>query len=250
MAGFQDILNKIRHNIGFGIGFTLTLQDTRSIHDSMNLPKMEFISYIYILYYHSRINFKFSPNMAGFQDILNKIRHNIGFGIGFTLTLQDTRSIHDSMNLPKMEFISYIYILYYHSHINFKFSPNMAGFQDILNKIRHNIGFGIGFTLTLQDTRSIHDSMNLPKMEFISYIYILYYHSRINFKFSPNMAGFQDILNKIRHNIGFWNSQNAKFPRLTSWRYVFNVAQMSVNKQRYWMDLTLARSHGLYVGVA
>ena len=29
-----------------------------------------------------------------------------------------------------------------------------------------------GFTLTLQDTRSIHDSMNLPKIEFIAYIYI------------------------------------------------------------------------------
>ena len=30
-----------------------------------------------------------------------------------------------------------------------------------------------GFTLTLQETRSIHDSMNLPKIEFIAYIYIL-----------------------------------------------------------------------------
>ena len=30
-----------------------------------------------------------------------------------------------------------------------------------------------GFTLTLQETRSIHDSMNLPKIEFMAYIYIL-----------------------------------------------------------------------------
>ena len=30
-----------------------------------------------------------------------------------------------------------------------------------------------GFTLTLQETRSIHDSMNLPKIEFITYIYFL-----------------------------------------------------------------------------
>ena len=30
-----------------------------------------------------------------------------------------------------------------------------------------------GFTLTLQETRIIHDSMNLPKIEFIAYIYIL-----------------------------------------------------------------------------
>ena len=28
-------------------------------------------------------------------------------------------------------------------------------------------------TLTLQETGSIHDSMNLPKIEFIAYIYIL-----------------------------------------------------------------------------
>ena len=52
-----------------------------------------------------------------------------------------------------------------------------------------------GFTLTLQDTRSIHDSMNLPKIEFIAYIYILYYQSSINFQFSPNLAGSPDILN-------------------------------------------------------
>ena len=30
-----------------------------------------------------------------------------------------------------------------------------------------------GFMLTLQVTRSIHDSMNIPKIEFIAYIYIL-----------------------------------------------------------------------------
>ena len=28
-------------------------------------------------------------------------------------------------------------------------------------------------TLTFQETQSIHDSMNLPKIEFIAYIYIL-----------------------------------------------------------------------------
>ena len=30
-----------------------------------------------------------------------------------------------------------------------------------------------GFTLTLQEIRSIHDSMNIPAVEFIVYIYIL-----------------------------------------------------------------------------
>ena len=52
-----------------------------------------------------------------------------------------------------------------------------------------------GFTLTLLDTRIINDSMNLPKIEFIAYIYILYYQSSIIFQFSPNLAGFPDILN-------------------------------------------------------
>ena len=51
------------------------------------------------------------------------------------------------------------------------------------------------FTLTLQETRSIHDSMNLPNIEFITYFYILYYQSSIHFQFSPNLAGFPDILN-------------------------------------------------------
>ena len=41
----------------------------------------------------------------------------------------------------------------------------------------------------------VHDFMNLPKIEFIAYIYILYYQSSINFQFSPNLAGFPDILN-------------------------------------------------------
>ena len=52
-----------------------------------------------------------------------------------------------------------------------------------------------GFTLTLQETRSIHDSMNITKIEFITYINILYYQSSINFQFSPDLAGFPDILN-------------------------------------------------------
>ena len=52
-----------------------------------------------------------------------------------------------------------------------------------------------GLHVNLQETRSIHDSMNLPKIEFITYIYVLYYQSRISFQFSPNLAGFPDILN-------------------------------------------------------
>ena len=52
-----------------------------------------------------------------------------------------------------------------------------------------------GFTLTLQETRSIHDSINIPKIEFITYIYILYYQPSINLQFTPHLAGFPDILN-------------------------------------------------------
>ena len=31
----------------------------------------------------------------------------------------------------------------------------------------------LGFMLALQETRSIHDSMNLPNIQFIAFIYIL-----------------------------------------------------------------------------
>ena len=41
----------------------------------------------------------------------------------------------------------------------------------------------------------VHDPMNIPKIEFITYIYILYYESSINFQFSPYLAGFPEILN-------------------------------------------------------
>ena len=51
------------------------------------------------------------------------------------------------------------------------------------------------FMLTLQETRSIHDSTNRTKIEIITYFYILYYQSSINFQFSPNLVGFLNILN-------------------------------------------------------
>ena len=59
--------------------------------------------------------------------------------------------------------------------------------------------FGLWTSHTLQETRYVHDSMNRPKIEFITYIYILYYQSSINFQISPNLAGFPNIL----HNGGF-----------------------------------------------
>ena len=47
----------------------------------------------------------------------------------------------------------------------------------------------------IMKTRSIHDSMNIPKVEIITYIYILHYQSSINSQFSSNLAGCPDILN-------------------------------------------------------
>ena len=41
-----------------------------------------------------------------------------------------------------------------------------------LKHLRNELNFWKGFTLTLQETQSIHDSMNRSKIEFIFYIYI------------------------------------------------------------------------------
>ena len=70
-----------------------------------------------------------------------------------------------------------------------------------------------------------HEETNI---DFITYIYIIHYQLSINFQLLSNLAGFPDIFNLIRRN-RFQNSQNAKFLRLTSWQYVFNEMQTSVN---------------------
>ena len=41
----------------------------------------------------------------------------------------------------------------------------------------------------------VSEAMNLPKIEFITYIYILYYQPSISFQLSPNLTGFSEILN-------------------------------------------------------
>ena len=86
----------------------------------------------------------------------------------------------------KVNFFPLIYILEMHSI--FESSWNHEYFGSRAKKVK-------GFTLCLQETRSFHDSMNITKIELITYIYILYYQSSINFQFSPNLAGFPDILN-------------------------------------------------------
>ena len=86
------------------------------------------------------------------------------------------------------------------SHEGLVFSGITANTPELFPHLRNEFIFwnvhGIMNTSGLvQETRIIHDSMNIPKIEFIAYIYILYYQSSINFQFSPNLAGFPDILN-------------------------------------------------------
>ena len=48
--------------------------------------------------------------------------------------------------------------------------------------------------LSLHETGIIHDSMNRPNIDFISYnICISYCQSNINFHFSPNLVGFTEV---------------------------------------------------------
>ena len=53
---------------------------------------------------------------------------------GFTLILQDTRSIHDSMNIPKIECFAYIYILLYmyYKYLKYKKNISNSGIKTVL----------------------------------------------------------------------------------------------------------------------
>ena len=69
--GFSSLIDlEIDQDNCNGLSVLLTVQETRSIHDSMNRPKMEFITYIYILYYQSSIKFQDPPYSDCLQDIL------------------------------------------------------------------------------------------------------------------------------------------------------------------------------------
>ena len=50
---------------------------------------------------------------------------------------------------------------------------NVHGIMNTWGLLQRRASCYSGFTLTLHETRSIHDSMNRPKIEFIAYIYIL-----------------------------------------------------------------------------
>ena len=52
------------------------------------------------------------------------------------------------------------------------------------------------------DFLSVHEIMNRQNIEYITYIYILYYLSSVHFQVSYKLAGFLDILKNTRHNGG------------------------------------------------
>ena len=62
-------------------------------------------TFINCMHRHLRNKFKFL-NVHG-------IMNTSGANLGFTLTLQETRSIHDSANRSKIEFIFFIFTIYY-----------------------------------------------------------------------------------------------------------------------------------------
>ena len=78
-------------------------------------------------------------------------------------------------------------------------------------------------SLTLHETQSVHDLMNRQKIEFITYIYILYCLSSINFQLSYNLAGFLDILNYTRQTEG-WEQPKRQIP-------AFNVMKIRARRQ-------------------
>ena len=103
-----------------------------------------------------------------------------------------------------------------------------------------------GFTMTLQETLYVHASMNRPKIEFITFIYILYYQSSINFHptwlvfriFSIKSA-ITEVSEQPKHQISPLNVMVMRFQQHTN-----------VSIQCYWMALTLVHPNGTYVGVA
>ena len=64
--------------------------------------------------------------------------------------------------------------------------PHQRHFVCSYDYLRNEFNFWKGLMLTLQETRSIHDSMNIPKIEFIAYIYIYYKYLKYKKNLSRN----------------------------------------------------------------
>ena len=131
---------------------------------------------IYILYLSVKCPFSILPNMAGFPVILNYFRHNGVFGTGKTPNSRAQRH-YDKCFTSFKKWIQFLECSWNHENFGslakLMWSPNVHGIMNTSGLVQ----------------------MNIPKNEFITYIYILYYQSSINFQFSPNLAGFPDILN-------------------------------------------------------
>ena len=77
---------------------------------------------------------------------------------------------------------------------------------------------------------------------FFTYIYILFYQYQFSLYLAGCLRGEFKIY--VRYRL------NDKFLFLTSCRYVFNIMQTPVNKQHYWMALTLVHPNDVYLGMA
>ena len=90
-----------------------------------------------------------------------------------------------------------------------------------------------GFSLILNSTYVFHDSMKPKNSDFNSYICILYYQSNISYYFTIKIRMLSSYLEFNIAKRQSLNSMEVDFPRLTSCRYVTDVTQTYVIKERY-----------------
>ena len=77
-------------------------------------------------------------------------------------------------------------------------------------------------------------------MNFNSYIYILYYQSNLLNYLPPNPGSYPYKRKYFICNRGVGTARD-KLVNITWWRYVNDVTQTSINKERYLLRLMLLR---------
>ena len=82
-----------------------------------------------------------------------------------------------------------------------------------------------------------HHPVQALNMNFNPHIYIIYYQTNLLNYLPPNPVSYPYKMKYLR----CWNRQCANLVNITSWRYVNDVTQMSINKERYWLTLTFLR---------
>ena len=75
-------------------------------------------------------------------------------------------------------------------------------------------------------------------MNFNPYIYTLYYRSNLLNYLPPNPASYMYPYKICNGGVGT-PREGSKLVNITSWRNVNDVTQMSINKESYWLTLTL-----------